>query len=235
MEDTPQFDEEPPIQAEVDGASASSEQWNERYEQWKPYLWQGKLGPAFWTVAGVFSIGLNIILIIILVILGQELFNLKELVNNQLIGGLYENFVAMDEAVISTTIAVDDTIPVQFELPVSTSTSVVLTQDTLLEEARVDLVTGGLRITDAPTSIILKAGTSLPVNLNIQVPVDTEIPIHLEVPVRIPLKETELHAPFVGLQEVIGPYNDLLGGAPDSWDEALCPEGSGIFCLFANP
>jgi hypothetical protein len=232
MEESPHIAEESSIQAAPQNRGESS---NDRYEQWKPYLWQGKLGPAFWTVAGIFSIGLNVILIIILVILGQELFNLKQLVNNQLIGGLYENFVAMDEAVISTTIAVDDTIPVQFDLPVSTNTSVVLTADTLLEGARVDLVTGGLRITGAPATIILKAGTTLPVSLNIEVPVDTEIPIHLDVPVTIPLKDTELHAPFVGLQNVISPYNDLLGEAPDSWDEALCPEGSGIFCLLANP
>lgn len=231
MEDNPQTEDDVPPQSN-DGDSAPTD---DRYEQWKPYLWQGKIGPAFWTIAGVFSLGLNIILIVILVLLGQELFNLKQLVNNQLIGGLYQNFVLMDEAVISTTISVEDTIPVQFDLPVSTSTSVILTQDTLLSDARVDLVTGGLTITGAPTSIILKAGSELPVNLNIEVPVDTEIPIHLEVPVEIPLKETELHGPFVGLQEVIGPYNNLLEEAPDDWEEALCPEGAGILCLFANP
>jgi hypothetical protein len=208
---------------------------DDRYEQWKPYLWQGKFGPAFWTIAGIFSIGLNIILIILLVLIGRELFGLKQLVNDQLIGGLYENFVLMDEAVISTTIPVDDTIPVQFDLPLNTSTSVVLTEDTLLQGASVNLVTGGLRITGAPAEIVLRAGTQLPVNLNIQVPVDTRIPIHLEVPVRIPLKDTELHAPFVGLQKVIAPYIDLLGGAPDTWSEVLCPSGSGIFCPSSDP
>jgi hypothetical protein len=233
MEENLQIDQD--IQPGSEDANPNPAQTNDRYEQWRPYLWQGKIGPAFWTVAGIFSIGLNIILIILLVLIGRELFGLKQLVNDQLIGGLYENFVMMDEAVISTTIAVDDTIPVQFVLPVNTSTSVVLTEDTLLQDANVNLATGGLRISNAPADIILLAGTQLPVNLNIMVPVDTTIPIHLEVPVRIPLNETELHAPFVGLQNVIGPYNDLLGEAPNTWDEALCPAGSGIFCPSSDP
>jgi hypothetical protein len=233
MEENLQIDQD--IQPGSEDANPNPAQTNDRYEQWRPYLWQGKIGPAFWTVAGIFSIGLNIILIILLVLIGRELFGLKQLVNDQLIGGLYENFVMMDEAVISTTIAVDDTIPVQFVLPVNTSTSVVLTEDTLLQDANVNLATGGLRISNAPADIILQAGTQLPVNLNIMVPVDTTIPIHLEVPVRIPLNETELHAPFVGLQNVIGPYNDLLGEAPNTWDEALCPAGSGIFCPSSDP
>jgi hypothetical protein len=235
MAEFTQEEQEAPAPAETGSTNPYLERYGETYERWKPYLWRGKLGPAFWTVAGLFSIGLNIILIVFLILLGRELFNLKKLVDVQLLGGLYRNFVLMDEAVISTTISVDDTIPVQFVLPVNANTSVVLTEDTLLQDANVDLVTGGLRITNAPTDIILPAGTKLPVSLNIEVPVDTNIPIHLEVPVEIPLKDTELHTPFVGLQQVVGPYTSLLAEAPDTWGEALCPSGRGILCLFTDP
>jgi hypothetical protein len=46
--------------------------------------------------------------------------------------------------------------------------------------------------------------------LDIVVPVDTTIPIRLDVAVDIPLQETELHEPFVGLQDVVRPFYWLL-------------------------
>jgi hypothetical protein len=202
----------------------------ERYAHLKPYFWQGKIGPAFWTIGGLFSLTLNVILIIALVLIGRELFNLKTVINDQLINGLAENFALMDQAVIATTVNVEDTIPVQFTLPVQAETTVILTADTLLQNANVSLSTGGLRITDAPTDIILKAGTELPVNLDILVPVDTTVPVELVVEVEIPLANTQLHTPFVGLQDVVSPYNLLLADTPNSWEEAVCASGSAFLC-----
>jgi hypothetical protein len=63
----------------------------------------------------------------------------------------------------------------------------------------------------------------LPIQLSITVPVNTQVPVDLTVPVAIPLKETDLHQPFVGLQEVLLPYQNLLERTPDSWDQVLCP------------
>jgi hypothetical protein len=201
---------------------------------WKPFVWQRKLGPAFWTITGVLSLVLNVVLIVLLVLLGRELFGLKSLVSDQLLGGLYGNFVLMDQAVISASVPVEDEIPVRFLLPVETNTTVILTEDTYLTGARVDLSTGGLRISNAPTDIVLKKGTELPVALNIDVPVDTTVPVRLTVDVRIPLRDTELHAPFVGLQNVVAPYNQLLSTAPDSWEEALCATEASPLCAMTK-
>lgn len=77
-------------------------------------------------------------------------------------------------------------------------------------------------ISRANTNIILPAGTSLPIHLSLTVPVDQQIPVDLLVDVNIPLNETELHEPFVGLQEVVKPYYTLLGSVPDSWQAVLC-------------
>lgn len=99
----------------------------------------------------------------------------------------------MHDARNTTSIQVNDTIPVQFDLPVQTQTTVVLTQDTNVSGARVGLSTGRLTILSAPTDILLPAGTQLLIALVIVVPVDTTIPINLTVPVDIPLNETELH------------------------------------------
>ncbi len=190
-------------------------------------LWQGRVAPAFWTLGSGLSILLNIILLVALVVVSRELFTLKSLVQDQLLGGLYYNFILMDQATIESDIIVDDRIPVQFDLPVKTNTVVTLTENTPIRAATVSLSTGGLNIINAPTDIILPAGTRLPIALDIVVPVDTTIPVRLVVPISIPLAETELHEPFVGLQEVVSPYYDLLAPLPNSWSGVLCRLGLG--------
>lgn len=163
--------------------------------------------PTLWTIASILSLIVNVILL--LVVIGL-LVVLKPLVGDHLLGGLYNNFVLMDQANIQTTITVQDQIPIKFDLPVVTNTNVVLTEATYIEGALVTLNTGGLYIANAPANIVLPAGTSLPVSLNIVVPVEQQIPITLQVPVNIPLSQTELHDPFVGLRKVVEPFYVLF-------------------------
>jgi hypothetical protein len=195
-----------------------------------PLLWQGKVMPAFWTVTGILSLVVNVILIVVLVVLGRLLFDIKALVNDGLIGGLYQNFVLMDKAHIQTTILVEetirveDTIPVVFDLPLNTDTTVVLTEDTPIPDTFVHIKTDIISL-DAPAVVTLPKGTPLNINLDIVVPVNQTIPVVLNVPVKlkvpvdIPLEATQLHQPFVGLQGVVSPYRTLLNNAPDGWEE----------------
>ena len=162
-----------------------------------------------WTVGSVLSILLNCLLIVVLIALGNQLFTIKKMVGIDLVGGLYANFVKMDEASIKTTITVTDQIPINFNLPISQDTTVVLREPTNIN-ARVTLNTGGLSIVNAPADIVLPAGTILPVHLEMTVPVQQTIPITLNVPVDIPLNQTELHEPFTGLQQVVSPLFWLL-------------------------
>ena len=158
-----------------------------------------------------------------IVVLSTQLFSLKRLVQDQLLGGLFDNFVLMDQAHIRTTIPVSASVPAKFDLPLQTNTTVILTEDTAINGARVNLWTGGLSITDAPANIILPAGTRLPIALDLVVPVDQMIPVNLTVEVDIPLAQTELHKPFVGLQEVVRPYYKLLKDLPDNWADIFIP------------
>ena len=188
--------------------------------------------PTFWTVASVLSMVVNLILVIVLLVLVRELFTLKALVGDDLLGGLYNNFVLMDEAHIRTTIQVQADVPVQFTLPVQTNTIVQLTEDTRIDGARVTLNTGGLNILSAPTNIILPAGTNLPIALDITVPVNTTIPIVLQVPVDIPMTETELHEPFLGFQGFVGPYYKMLDDLPDSQQIGFCKSAPSFCKIF---
>jgi hypothetical protein len=204
----------------------------------KDLLWQGKIGPAFWTIASIISLSVNVILIILLILVGRELFSLKGLISNQLVDGLYNNFVQMDQAHIKTTITVEDTIqvndtiPVVFDLPLNQETEVVLTKNTPVNNASVYL--NGVPVN---TDIVLKKGTPLNIRLNMSVPVSQTIPVvlnvpvHLNVPVDIPLDETELHQPFTGLQNVVSPYDKLLNDLPSSWEQTpLCHPLLGWIC-----
>jgi hypothetical protein len=193
----------------------------------RPFLWRGRIGPAFWTVASTLSLVVNIILIVILILLGRQLFFLKErVVSDQLINGLYDNFVLMDKAHIKTTITVSDTIqvkdtiPVVFDLPLAQKTVVTLTEDTPIKGATIYL--NGQPV---PLDLNLPPGTKLGIQLDLTVPVNQtvpvvlNVPVNLQVPVDIALDKTELHKPFVGLQQVLSPFRKLLGDVPGSWSE----------------
>ena len=158
-----------------------------------------------WTVGSVLSIFINCVLLLALVVLGNQLFTIKKMVGIDMLGGLYANFVKMDEASIKTTITVNDQIPINFNLPITQDTTVILREPTSINGARVTLNTGGLSINNAPADIVLPAGTVLPIHLELVVPVQQTLPITLNVPVDIPLSQTELHEPFTGLQQVIAP------------------------------
>ncbi|MGC8856918.1 MAG: hypothetical protein ACP5QU_08970, partial [Anaerolineae bacterium] len=126
-----------------------------------------------------------------------------------LLGGLYTNFEKMDRATIITTIPVDAQIPLDITVPVQTTTQIVLAEEARISRARVRINTAGLNI-DAPADVTLPAGTPLMVTLDFNLQVQNLIPVHLDVPVRIPLAQTELHEPFVGLQQVIKPFYCLV-------------------------
>jgi hypothetical protein len=183
----------------------------------KPKREYSRIGPIFWTIASVISLLVNIGTVVALIVVVQLLGGTKATLAfaqgqaNGLLGGLYNNFVKMDAASIKTTIHVEKDIPVQFSLNVSGPTDVTLSRDVTINGALVTINSDVLKITSARANIVLPAGTVLPVTIqNLVVPVDQKVLAVLDVPVNIPLKDTELHEPFVGLQKVVEPYFCML-------------------------
>jgi hypothetical protein len=177
--------------------------------------WQYRLRPnreqthrAYWDVAATFSLIINAFLIGILIIMAGQIKNLRTTVNG-LFGGLYSNFVKMDQATINTTFMVNAQIPLDLRLPISQNTEVVLTRDVSIPGAHVVINTGILNI-NAKANISIPAGTTLPIALNLEVPVHSMIPISLQVPVSIPMNQTGLHEPFTGLQTSLRPLYCML-------------------------
>lgn len=230
--------DELPLEDAIDQPPNLETEGNSPSPRVKRWIWQGKIGPAFWTTASLISLAVNVVLIAGLILLGRELFAIKGLVGGQLISGLYKSFVQMDEAHIVTTIQVQDTIlvkdemPVVFDLPLRQDTRVVLTQNTPVKNATIYL--NGAAV---PLDLVLREGTELNIRLDMTipvsqtVPVELSVPVNLTVPVDIPLNQTELHEPFLGLRNVVAPYNELLTPLPDTWKEtALCGRWTGWIC-----
>lgn len=165
---------------------------------------------AFKNFAIIFSFIMNFVLIIVLVIVVREIFIIKEGIAEPLIDGLHRNFVGMDEANIKTNIQVEDTITIDFQLPIEQEITVVMTDTVPL---------GNFTFGDNSIPISLEAGDELPIRLNMVVPVQQTIPISLTVPVDIPLNETELHGPFTNLRDLLEPFVRSLDNLPDDWNE----------------
>ncbi len=192
------------------------------------YFWE-----AFKNFATVFSFVVNLVLVIVLAGLLVYIFDIKRGVAEPLLGGLYNGFVQMDEAHITTTIpvnttiAVNDKVTADFNLPLQQTTNVILARDTLITGASVTINGGVLQLNNAPTTIVLPQGTILPVILDLQVPVKQDIPVNLNIPVSIPvavdipLQQTDLHTPFTDLRDLFAPYYVLVHGLPSSWGEAV--------------
>jgi hypothetical protein len=177
--------------------------------------------PAFWTIASVMSITVNIVLIVILLIMLQMLGTLQLTANDQasgLLGGLYDNFVKMDQATISTNIPVQADIPLNFAVPVDRSeptgleTEIKLSREATIEGVRVVINQPGTEFRlNSFATITLPRGTVLNVFIQrFDIPVQNSVPISLNVPVNIPLSQTQLHEPFVGLQQVVEPWYCLV-------------------------
>jgi hypothetical protein len=186
-----------------------------------------KLLPAFWTFASVLSLVVNVVLIAILLIVLQMLGTIRLNANDQvssLLGGLYTNFVKMDQASIKTVIPVRKEIPVNFVLNVSGPTNVTLSENVSIAGALVTVNTGGLNINNARANIVLPAGTVLPIFIqNLAVPVNQQVLAELDVQVNIPLNQTELHEPFVGLQKVVEPWYCLVEPYATVNNVRICP------------
>jgi len=182
-------------------------------------------GPPFWTITGCLSLIVNVVLIVILLSAWPFLGVLQSTaggIGSGIIGGLYSNFEKMDRATIRTTIPVRANVPLNITVPVQTTTRITLAEAAEIPNARVVINTGSVNI-NSNASVTLPAGTPLTVTLNFALPVQDTIPVEIDVPVEIPMNATELHEPFVGLQDVIRPlYCFIKSDATNLDGQQIC-------------
>jgi hypothetical protein len=167
----------------------------------------------------LFSFIVNLILVIVLIVLGLLIFEIKNQVATPLISGLHSSFVGLDEATIDWTIPVRAQVPVRLDVPVALDTTVVLTQTVPLTVSANITLPGVGELNNATVNLSLPAGLQLPVALNFTLPLDQQLPVNLDVRAVIPLNQTQLHDPFENLRLMFEPLAVALHNLPDGFNE----------------
>lgn len=188
----------------------------------------------FKNIAIIFSFGVNLILVLALILSIGPLLYLKTSLLEPLLYNLDEAFLGLGRTTIRATVPVSQTIPIRFDLPldqpldldfslpVQETTVVYLTQDTTIPNTIVYLNNVPVR-----TTVVLPAGTPLPVRMDFQVPVrktipvrmtvpvSQTIPIQMDIPVAIPLGPSGLDPAVQQLRNVFVPARNFVERLPD--------------------
>ncbi len=160
--------------------------------------------PTFYRVAILFSLTVNVILVLVLVampfflhpILSQVMAELKNLEN----------------AVIETTVQVDQPMSMQgVAIEVTDPLTVKTTAESQINDAYVTMYLGSGSQVAGSTYIQMPAGTELPIDFLSNIMMSTTIPVRLSIPVSIPLSSTPLAGSFAHFEAMLAPLARLLG------------------------
>ena len=198
------------------------------------------LGKFIWRFMVIFSFIVNLVLIIVLLVLGLLIFEIKNNVADPLVQGLHRTAVGLDKATIDWTIPVRDELFVDLQVPINQNTIlstvtqyngepvqpiagetlVTLTRDVPLVINNAFIQSPDLTLRNATVNITLPSGTSLPVSLNLEVGLQTDIPVALDVRAVIPIQETQLTDPINTLRLLFEPLAVGLHNLPSDFNQA---------------
>lgn len=160
--------------------------------------------PLFYRISIIFSLLINLVLIATLV---AAIFILPPVLS-QLMGELSN----LENAVITTTVVVDQPMPVRgVSIEVLEPLTVRTIADSSINAAYVTMYLGGGSQVAGTTYINMPAGTELPIDFNNDIVMSTTIPVRLAIPVSIPLKETQVGAFAANLKGMLAPIAGILG------------------------
>lgn len=197
---------------------------------------------AFKNVAVVFSFVVNFVMLMALLLFTipsvRAALSLKAGLVDPLLSDLDAAFVGLGEATVDTTVQIDKSIPIQFDLPLNESlpigfdlaieqdTTVVLKKAVPLSVPATFTFPGGGGAINGSVFLSLPQGMELPIHLSMVVPVSQTIPVVMDVPVdqMIPIQMTvPVHIMLgeAGLNPVVGQLRDSI--APVKQQMELLP------------
>lgn len=189
-------------------------------------------GKFLWRFMIIFSFIVNIILVIVLLVLGATIFDIKKNIAQPLLQGLHSSFVGLNDSTIDWTIPVKDVIHVDrataqldTNIPINVAETVVTLTQPVPLTVGANIVAPGLTVSNASVNLTLPAGTRLPVSLAFDLPVQQDATVSLAVPVDlkvravIPLSQTQLHDPVDNLRLLFEPLVRALGNLPDDFSQ----------------
>lgn len=191
-----------------------------------PQITLGKPGENFWRTLTVVSVVLNLIMIFVLIALGNSLIGFASAFDSSIIDEVSKAMSFEEGATLSTSIHVQDQVPLTLEVPLKRNTVVTLSEPARFDGASISIRSATLSI-DAPASLTLPVGAELPLALDLSVTVDTVVPIDLTVPVEFPIAESEVGDSILAMQGLIEPYRSIVSEMPACWQMLLwggdCP------------
>ena len=186
-----------------------------------------KSGIGIWRLVALVSFVINILFLALIVIIGTRLFGFKAAVAEPLLEGVYNAVGQMDDVDVQTEVQLRSEVPVSFDVTVQRELTVTLTEPTRVEGAYLSIRSATFSV-DAPSTIDLPAGAQLPITMDLTIPVNTTIPVELTAPVEVTLSESDLEPAIKSIQDLVGPYQQLLEDVPDCWQMFLwggtCPK-----------
>lgn len=194
-------------------------------------------GKFLWRFMVIFSFIVNFVLVVVLLVLGLFIFEIKNNVADPLIGGLHGTAVGLQEATIDWTIPVRDSLPIALSVPINAGT-ITSTVDTINGQAvapipgetvvrltrPVPLQASALinlngSVVRTPVDLTLPAGLNLPVALDLELALATDIPVSLDVRAIIPLSQTQLNDPVETLALLFEPLAIGLHNLPQNFGQ----------------
>jgi hypothetical protein len=160
--------------------------------------------PVFYRVAIIFSLVVNLILVAVVIALPFAL--------RPILGNVVDELNGLENAVIETTVEVDQAMPVrdvviQVLQPITVST----TSESQIEAAYVVMYLGNGSQVAGTTYITMPPNTKLPIDFQNNIVMSSTIPVQLTIPVSIPLKDTQVGAFAANLKGMLAPITSLLG------------------------
>jgi hypothetical protein len=167
---------------------------------------------AFEKFAVFFSFVVTFILVMILLVVGfviwqrlPVLTSLKEGLVCDTVTGINSLVDDLENAVITQTIQISQTIPVRFDVPLDRNLDVRLTRGVQLTRPTTFVLPGGGGQINGTVTLMLPEGQKLPVHMSLMVPINQQLPVEMSVPVAIPLRDTELGTIVAKLRRLLAP------------------------------
>ncbi len=173
----------------------------------------------FQNLAILFSLLMNLLLIAGGVLLWRQYQANKEVLNmvqslpeteiQPLVKGISDGFEAMNASTITTTIPINEIVPISLDIPVQQTTVIQLTEPILLNDLPVTVrLLGEAGTINGITDITLPEGTLLPIALDMNIQVNDSIQVAFPVDVAIPIRDTELSQGLIGIQKSFDDHLD---------------------------
>jgi hypothetical protein len=163
----------------------------------------------------LFSMIVNLILIVVVVVILNQVGAIKMTLAS-ILGQLDSAFEGLGQSTIVDTIGIKQQVPVQFDLPLDQTTTVV-TQAPVPITAYATFSLGQFGSINGTVSLALPSGTALPVHLQLTVPVSTSIPVVFDQPVSINLAQKGLGPVVTKLRGALAPLIYTVKQLPDAF------------------